>query len=298
MQLPDLLQISVLSDLCIKSLCVKFHRMRRGGGALIGVGTKAEEEERGVAAQMASFRELRGNDYWGGEAWKCLCMVREAAPLIQCITNFVSMDIMANTLLAAGASSAMVHAVEEISEFTALAHALCINIGTLSPEWVFSMKAAAVRANELGKPWVLDPVGVGATRFRTEKCLELIALRPTVIRGNASEIMTVIGATTTPTKGVDSLHLSTDALVAAKELSRRAQSIVAVSGAVDLVTDGKRVLGVSNGVALMQHITATGCAVTALITAFVAVSPSRPLEAAAFALAVFGLAGEIGHEKA
>eukprot|EP00249_Psilotum_nudum_P011555 c23237_g2_i1 orf=442-1275(-) len=246
---------------------------------------------------MGNFREFRGGETLGSEAWNCLCMVREAAPLIQCITNYVSMDIMANTLLAAGASPAMVHAVEEISDFTALAHALCINIGTLSPDWVFSMKAAAVRANELGKPWVLDPVGVGASRFRTERCLELIALRPAVIRGNASEIMVMVGATA-PTKGVDSAHASTDALEAAKELSRRTQSIVAVSGAVDLVTDGKRVLGVSNGVALMQRIAATGCAVTALITAFVAVSPSRPLEAAAFALAVFGLAGEIGHEKA
>lgn len=246
---------------------------------------------------MASFREFRGNESWTAEVWKTLCKVREVAPLIQCITNFVSMDIMANTLLAAGASPAMVHAVEEISEFTAIANALCINIGTLSPEWIFSMKAAAVRANELNKPWVLDPVGVGASRFRTERCLELIALRPTVIRGNASEIMAVVGSTTAPTKGVDSSHSSSDALEAAKDLARKFQCIVAVSGAVDLVTDGKRVLGVSNGVALMQRITATGCAVTALIAAFVSVNPGRPLESAAFALALFGLSGEIGFER-
>ncbi|KAI5066459.1 hypothetical protein GOP47_0019083 [Adiantum capillus-veneris] len=193
-----------------------------------------------------------------------------------------------------GASPAMVHAVEEISEFTAIANALCINIGTLSPEWIFSMKAAAVRANELNKPWVLDPVGVGASRFRTERCLELIALRPAVIRGNASEIMAVVGATIAPTKGVDN---STDALEAAKDLAKKAQCIVAVSGAVDLVTDGKRVLGVSNGVSLMQRITATGCAVTALIAAFVSINPGRPLESAAYALALFGLSGEIGYER-
>jgi hydroxyethylthiazole kinase len=150
---------------------------------------------------MASFREFsRAGESWNVEAWKSLCKVREVAPLVQCITNFVSMDIMANTLLAAGASPAMVHAVEEISEFTALANALCINIGTLSPEWIFSMKAAALRANELGKPWVLDPVGVGASRFRTERCLELITLRPAVIRGNASEIMAVVGAASSPPK--------------------------------------------------------------------------------------------------
>lgn len=247
---------------------------------------------------MASFREFRGNETWGADAWKCLCKVREVAPLVQCITNYVSMDIMANTLLAAGASPAMVHAVEEISEFTALAHALCINIGTLSPEWVFSMKAAAFRANELGKPWVLDPVGVGASRFRTERCLDLIGMKPAVIRGNASEIMAVVGAAGAPTKGVDSSHSSTDALEAAKELARKAQCIVAVSGAVDLITDGKRVLGVSNGVALMQRITATGCAVTALIAAFVSVNQAPPLESAAFALALFGLSGEIGQERA
>ncbi|KAH7366523.1 hypothetical protein KP509_18G082500 [Ceratopteris richardii] len=247
---------------------------------------------------MASFRELRGNESWAAEAWKALCKVREMAPLVQCITNFVSMDIMANTLLAAGASPAMVHAVEEISEFTAIANALCINIGTLSPEWIFSMKTAAVRANELNKPWVLDPVGVGASRFRTERCLELIALRPAVIRGNASEIMAVAGATTAPPKGVDSIHNTPDALEAAKELAKKTHCIVAVSGAVDLVTDGKRVLGVSNGVSLMQRITATGCAVTALIAAFISVNPGRPLESAAFALALFGLAGEIGYEKA
>ncbi|KAJ7528694.1 hypothetical protein O6H91_15G028700 [Diphasiastrum complanatum] len=247
---------------------------------------------------MASFRGFRGNDAFGSEAWKALCRVREAAPLIQCITNFVSMDIMANTVLAAGASPAMVHAIEEIAEFTALANAVCINVGTLSPEWIFAMKAAASRANDLKKPWVLDPVGVGATTFRTEKCLELIALRPVVIRGNASEIIAAIGASVEPTRGVDSTLPSKDALEAAKELARASQSIVAVTGAVDLVTDGKRVLGVSNGVALMQRITATGCAVTALIAAFVAVHPGRPLEAAAFALALFGLAGEIGMEKA
>ncbi|KAJ7569699.1 hypothetical protein O6H91_01G089100 [Diphasiastrum complanatum] len=247
---------------------------------------------------MASFREFRGNDGFGGEAWKALCRVRESAPLIQCITNFVSMDIMANTLLAAGASPAMVHAVEEIAEFTALSNALCVNVGTLSAEWVFAMKVAAYRANELNKPWVLDPVGVGDTKFRTESCLELIALRPAVIRGNASDIVAAIRASSAlPPKGVDGTIPAIDALEAAKELARVSQSIVAVTGVVDLVTDGKRVLGVSNGVALMQQITATGCAVTALIAAFVAVHPAHSLEAAAFALALFGLAGEIGMEK-
>lgn len=150
---------------------------------------------------MASFREFRGAQTdWGVETWKAVCRVREMVPLVQCITNYVSMDIMANTLLAAGASPAMVHALEEIHEFTALTSALCINIGTLSPDWIFSMKVAATRANEMRKPWVLDPVGVGATQFRTEKCVELIRLKPTVIRGNASEIMALVGSSIGPSK--------------------------------------------------------------------------------------------------
>lgn len=161
------------------------------------------ERECWLVLDMASFREFSRTESWGAEAWKALCKVRETAPLIQCITNFVSMDIMANALLAAGASPAMVHAIEEILEFTSLSSALCINIGTLSPDWIFSMKAAAIRANECHKPWVLDPVGVGATRFRTEKCIELINLKPAVIRGNASEIMAVVSASITPTKVMD-----------------------------------------------------------------------------------------------
>ncbi|KAH9326276.1 hypothetical protein KI387_006454 [Taxus chinensis] len=208
------------------------------------------------------------------------------------------MDIMANTLLAVGASPAMVHALEEISDFTPQAQGLCINIGTLSSQWISSMKAAAVKAVEAQKPWVLDPVAVGVSKFRLEMCIELLRLKPTVIRGNASEILALAGASVGPSKGADSSHISTDALDAAKDLACRTQAIVAVSGAVDLVTDGKRVLGVSNGVPLMQKITATGCAVTALIATLVAAHPAFPFEATAFALALFGMAGEIGMEKA
>jgi len=247
---------------------------------------------------MEDLKELENNEIWGLGAWKSLCRVRELCPLIQCITNYVSMDIMANTLLAAGASPAMVHAFEEISDFTPCAKGLCINIGTLTPEWVVSMKLAAEKAVEAQKPWVLDPVAAGASTYRMERCLELVDLKPTVIRGNASEILALAGASIGSTKGVDSSHVSTDALKAAKDLARRAQTVVAVSGAIDLVTDGKRVLGVSNGVPLMQKITATGCAVTALIAAFVALQPNLALEATSFALALFGMAGEIGMEKA
>lgn len=247
---------------------------------------------------MEDLQELKQNEIWGLEAWKSLCRLRELCPLIQCITNYVSMDIMANTLLAAGASPAMVHAFEEIADFTPHAKGLCINIGTLTPDWTVSMKAAAAKAAEAQNPWVLDPVAAGVSKYRMNRCLELVDLKPTVIRGNASEILALAGASIGSAKGVDSSHVSTDALEAAKELACRTQAIVAVSGAVDLVTDGKRVLGVSNGVPLMQKITATGCAVTALIAAFVAIQPNLALEATSFALAVFGMAGEIGMEKA
>ncbi|KAK9160139.1 hypothetical protein Syun_006480 [Stephania yunnanensis] len=208
------------------------------------------------------------------------------------------MDIMANTLLAAGASPAMLHTLQELQDFTPHIHALCINIGTLSPDWLPSMKSAAQTAAQLGKPWVLDPVAVFASEFRLRACLELLGLRPTVVRGNASEVIALANASTGIGKGVDSIHESTDAVDAAKSLARASGAVVAVSGAVDIITDGQQVIGVHNGVAMMQKITATGCAVTALIAAFIAVDPSHPLEATASALSVFGVAGEMGMEFA
>ncbi|KAJ4956220.1 hypothetical protein NE237_013003 [Protea cynaroides] len=234
----------------------------------------------------------------GQKAWKLLTELRERSPLIQCITNFVSMDLMANTLLAAGASPAMLHSLQEIPDFTPHAHALCINVGTLSPDWLSSMKSAASLATQLGKPWVLDPVAVSASDFRMKACLELIELKPTVIRGNASEILALSNASMGPDKGVDSSHRSVDAVEAAKSLAQASSAIVAVSGAVDIITDGQQVVGVNNGVAMLQQITATGCAVTALIAAFVAVDSLHAFEATASALSIFGLAGEIGMDMA
>ncbi|WCJ24184.1 hydroxyethylthiazole kinase family protein [Euphorbia peplus] len=230
--------------------------------------------------------------------WSFLSKLRNKSPLIQCITNFVSMDIMANTLLSAGASPAMIHSIQEIPDFTPHTHALCINIGTLSPDWLPAMKAAAEVVTQLGKPWVLDPVAAGASTFRLNACMELLALKPTVIRGNGSEIIALSKASLTTSKGVDSFHESVDAMEAAKSLAESSGAIVAVSGGVDIVTDGKRVIGAQNGVPMMQKITATGCAVTALIAAFVAVDPLHPLEATVSALSIFGIAGELGMEMA
>ncbi|CAB4292505.1 unnamed protein product [Prunus armeniaca] len=235
---------------------------------------------------------------WSQKAWALLSTVRSQSPLIQCITNFVSMDLMANTLLSAGASPAMLHTLEELPEFTPQVHALCVNVGTLSAGWLPAMKLAAELAHKSGKPWVLDPVAAGASSFRLKACLELVELKPTVIRGNGSEIIALAKASVEPTKGVDSSHESTDAVESAKSLAQASGAIVAVSGAVDIVTDGKKVVGAHNGVAMMTKITATGCSVTALIAAFVSVDQSHVLEATASALSIFGIAGEMGMKMA
>ncbi|KAL8048347.1 hypothetical protein ABFX02_07G058200 [Erythranthe guttata] len=245
--------------------------------------------------------EEQSTESWPRQAWAHLQSVRAAAPLIQCITNFVSMDLVANVLLSAGASPAMIHSVEEIPEFTPKIHALYINVGTLTPDWLPAMKMAAEVANRCNKPWVLDPVAAGASSFRLRACLDLLKLKPTVVRGNGSEIIALFkGSVDQNSKGPDSTHDSTgdDVVGAAKSLSRSTRSVVAVSGAVDIVTDGARVVGSANGVPMLQKITATGCSVTALIAAFVAVDPSHPFEATATALSVFGLAGEAGMGRA
>ncbi|KAI3956853.1 hypothetical protein MKX01_000887 [Papaver californicum] len=220
---------------------------------------------------------------WGIKSWKNLERVREKSPLIQCITNYVSMDLMANTLLASGASPAMLHCLQEIPDFTPHADALCLNVGTLSPDWLPSMKSAAKCVSELGKPWVFDPVAVSASEFRLRTCLELVSLKPAVIRGNASEILALANASrdTHSSKGADSSHGSMDAIEAATSLAKACGAVVAVSGAVDIITDGQ-----------------TGCAVTALIAAFVAVDPLHAFEATASALSIFGVAGEIGMDLA
>ncbi|PSC74808.1 Hydroxyethylthiazole kinase isoform A [Micractinium conductrix] len=226
--------------------------------------------------------------------WAALQACRERSPLVQCTTNFVSMDIMANTLLAAGASPAMAHSIGEVEDFVGIASALLVNVGTLSDDWVGGMRLGAQAAVAGGKPWVLDPVGCGATLYRSEVCAGLLRLKPTIVRGNASEILALAGAAGGPTKGVDSTAAADDdALHAAQALARQHGCVVAVSGAEDLVTDGSRVLRVANGVPLLQQITATGCSVTALVAAFVCLFPGQPLEENAAALSYFGLAAEL-----
>lgn len=218
-----------------------------------------------------------------------LHQMRATAPLVHNITNYVAMNIMANVLLSAGASPAMVHAREEVAEFAGHAQALTINIGTLDTAWAEAMEIAARTMNAAGRPWVLDPVGVGATRFRQEVCARLLTLRPTVIRGNASEILALAGLGGQG-RGMDAVDAVEAAETAAHDLARQTGAVVAVSGPVDFVTDGATAYRVSNGHALMACVTALGCSLNGAIAAFL-VGQER-LGATVAALAYFGLAGE------
>jgi hydroxyethylthiazole kinase len=221
--------------------------------------------------------------------------LRARRPLVHNITNYVAMTVSANVLLALGASPAMVHAVEEVEDFVAISDALVVNIGTLSPPWVDAMRLAVLAANEARKPWVLDPVGCGATPYRTTTAAELTAFHPTIIRGNASEIMSLAGATATGPKGVDSTAASDEALEAARALARRSGGVVAVTGAVDYVTDGTTDVRIESGSPMMPLSTALGCSLSAVTAAFAAVAD--PMTAAVSALAVFGAAGAEAAER-
>ena len=220
-----------------------------------------------------------------------LTEIRRTAPLVHNITNYVVMNNTANALLAVGASPAMVHAADEVEEFVAISRALVVNIGTLSPPWVGAMRIAAERARARRVPWALDPVGVGATTFRDAVAADLAGRGPSVIRGNASEILALAG-TGARTKGVDSAHGAEAALDAARDLARRTGAVVAVTGATDYVTDGTRLATLNNGHPLMARVTGMGCTATALIGAFLAVEPDA-LAAAVHGLTVLGVAGEI-----
>jgi len=225
-------------------------------------------------------------------ACEALVCIRRDRPLVHNITNYVVMNFTANVLLALGASPVMAHAIEEVEEMVGLAGALVINIGTLSSAWVDSMFTAARAAGERSIPVVLDPVGAGATRFRTEVARRIAAETPvTVVRGNASEIMALAGSRTA-TRGVDSLQRVEDARLAARDVAGEYQTVVAVTGTEDYVTDGVRSARIANGHAMMARITGTGCAASAVTGAFCAVEKDAFLAAAA-ALITFGIAGEL-----
>ena len=222
--------------------------------------------------------------------WRTLSAIRARSPVVHCITNLVAMDLVANVLLASGAAPAMARDAREVEDFVAGAAALTINIGTLSAQDVEPMATAARKAVELGRPWVLDPVGLSASTLRRETAERLAGLQPSVIRGNGGEIL-ALGGGRAALRGMDSAIESAEALDAAHDLARNTGAVIAVTGAVDYVTDGRRMVAVANGHPMMTRVTAMGCALTGLLGACCAVT-GDPLAATTHGLAIMGLAGE------
>ena len=241
----------------------------------------------------AEFTPATGDARFGAAAIAAdLLAVRERAPLVHNVTNFVVMQQTANALLAVGASPIMAHAEAELDELLQLAGALVLNIGTLDPAWIAAMEHALAAARRRALPTVLDPVGAGASRLRTGTALRLLASGGvTILRANASEILALAGAAGA-TKGVDSTHPSEAARDAARGLAVRYGCAVVVSGAVDHCLDATREVRVRNGVPLMARITGMGCTSSALCGAFCAVQPDA-LRAAVDAMATMGVAGEM-----
>ncbi len=225
---------------------------------------------------------------------KNLQRVRDKKPLVQNITNYVVMNTTANALLALGAAPVMAHAAEELEDMLKIADSLVINIGTLDSRWVESFIEAANIAGDLKKPVVLDPVGAGATSYRTKTALRILNTgNITVLRGNMSEIASLLGKGTT--RGVDATHYDSNlaegiAIKAAEEFDL----ITAVTGPIDYVSDGKKVFEIKNGVELLSRVTGTGCMVSAITGAFLSVD--APLRATISALTVFGVSAELAYE--
>lgn len=220
--------------------------------------------------------------------------IRGTSPLIHNITNYVAMNSSANILLAAGASPVMAHCQAEVAEMVSFAGALVLNIGTLQEDWVESMIVAAKAANQKGIPVVLDPVGSGATKLRTEAVKRILReSHITVLRGNASEIFSLRSADI-KTKGVDSsLDFSDEMIEAAKAMAKDLQCVIAISGPVDCITDGRRVFRVANGHPLMTKVTGMGCGLSSIVGAFCAADSSDPAKATAAAFGYYGVCGDL-----
>lgn len=227
--------------------------------------------------------------------WNYIQSVKNQSPLVHNITNFVVMNNTANALLAVGASPIMAHAKSEIKEMVAISNAIVINIGTLDEYWSESMLIAAEEALRLNKTWVLDPVGAGATSFRDEVLAKLLQFKPTVIRGNASEIIALAKANKTITKGVDSTAESNEAINAAKYLVENYQSVVCISGATDIIINEKETYFVENGHPLMTKVTGLGCSASAIVGAFAGITENK-IEATVAAMSLLGIAGELSEK--
>jgi hydroxyethylthiazole kinase len=228
--------------------------------------------------------------------------VRENKPLVHHITNYVTVNDCANITLAIGASPVMADAIEEAADISAIAQALVLNMGTLNARTVASMVAAGKSANAKGIPVVFDPVGAGASSFRNETAALIIKeIKLSVIRGNISEIRFVAGLGS-QTKGVDAgesdLAGAGNAGQTAKELAQKLGCVVVVSGAVDTVSDGKKIILVENGHPMLGNLTGTGCMCSSLIGSFCGAAPNQLLYASAAAMMSMGIAGELAFENA
>ncbi len=221
-----------------------------------------------------------------------LQQLRHQPPLVHCMTNDVVQTFTANVLLALQASPAMVIDAGEAAQFSTIADALLINVGTLTGERRDAMQAAVTAAVAADTPWTLDPVAVGALTLRSDFCQQLLSATPTAIRGNASEILALAGREAGG-RGVDSLHQAEAALAAARQLALSYHTLVAVTGKDDYVTDGERTLRVTGGSALMTRVVGTGCALSAVVAAFSALPGDRLINVAS-ACRVMALAGGKG----
>ena len=234
----------------------------------------------------------------------CVDQVRANVPLVHNITNYVTVNDVANVLLACGGSPIMSDDPKDVEDITSICGGLNINIGTLNQRTVEGMFLAGKKANELGHPVLLDPVGAGASRLRTDTALRIMKeIKLTVIRGNISEIKTLAYGSGT-TKGVDAdvadavtEETLNDAIAFVKNFARKTSCIIAVTGAIDLVSDGEICYVIRNGRPEMGKITGTGCQLSGMMTAYVTANQEKPLEAAASAVCIMGLAGEIGWSR-
>lgn len=223
-------------------------------------------------------------------------LVRSKSPLVHNITNYVVMNNTANALLSIGASPVMAHSVDEVADMASIASSLVINIGTLEEKWVDAMLIAGRTALERKIPIVFDPVGAGATPYRNRVCQLIIEeCCPSIIRGNASEIM-ALSNSNVQTKGVDSTDSSDNALESARDLAKATNSVVVISGQTDYITNGTIIETVQNGNPLMARVTGMGCTATAIVAAFSAINPDM-IKAATHGMSIMGIAGEIAATK-
>lgn len=225
------------------------------------------------------------------QLWDYVLLVREKSPLVENITNFVVMNNTANALLAIGASPIMAHCKDEIEELVTISSSVVVNMGTLDAGWVESMILAGKMANKHGKKWVLDPVGAGASQLRNSTVDQLLALKPSVVRGNASEILSAAKYDIV-SKGVDSLSPSKAAVEAAVILQGQTNGVVCISGSDDYLVDASRLVKLSNGNPLMTKVTGLGCTATAITGGFIAVGEDTLLATAA-AVSSLNIAAEV-----